>query len=214
MDHTKLWGQQLRAKYYGQGQKWQPADTWKILDGFDAVLDTPCCFFIEELMEAFPDALVILNTRPFETWHRSMKETIWKVQDWPTYRLLQYTDPRVIGTHWPNKRLEWQIFCGHDYSEDNCRRAFDLHYEHIKKVVPAEKLLVYDLGSGWAPLCNFLGKEIPTQEYPIVNDKGTFMKYAKILWWHGVKASGWNAVKIVVPLVIPILAGRYYARYL
>ncbi|KAL8731370.1 MAG: hypothetical protein Q9166_003462 [cf. Caloplaca sp. 2 TL-2023] len=210
LGHNDIWGDQLRAKLYGQGQKWQKADFERVMQGFDAVLDTPCCFFIDELLAAFPSALVILNARPFDPWHKSMLSTIWKEQSWPSYRLLQYTDPAVIGTHWPNRRLEWQLFCGHDYSAETCRKAFDEHYAHIRKVVPKERLLEYPIGGGWEPLCEFLGRSVPEgQEFPHVNDNETFMKYANMLWWYGVWNSCVNALKVGIPLAVCAAAAAW-----
>ena len=40
----------------------------------------------------------------------------------------------------------------------------------IKATVPKEKLLVYKLGSGWQPLCEFLGKDVPKVGFPRVNE--------------------------------------------
>ena len=35
---------------------------------------------------------------------------------------------------------------------------FVAHVENVKRIIPAEKLLVYEVGKdGWEPLCDFLG---------------------------------------------------------
>ena len=36
--------------------------------------------------------------------------------------------------------------------------------------VPAERLLVWEVKEGWAPLCNFLSLPIPNTPFPNVND--------------------------------------------
>jgi hypothetical protein len=41
--------------------------------GFVAVSDAPCCQFVEELMEIYPDAIVICATRDPKKWWQSMK---------------------------------------------------------------------------------------------------------------------------------------------
>lgn len=45
------------------------------------------------------------------------------------------------------------------------------HYEHIRDIVPPERLLEYKLGTGWGPLCQFLSKEEPQEEFPRLNDE-------------------------------------------
>ena len=49
--------------------------------------------------------------------------------------------------------------------------------------VPAEKLLVYRLGDGWEPLCNFLGVPVPDVPYPHENDGFSKRKQTEDLWW-------------------------------
>jgi hypothetical protein len=44
------------------------------------------------------------------------------------------------------------------------------------QAVPAEKLLVYEVSQGWAPLCKFLGKPIPAQPFPRTNDTAEWQK--------------------------------------
>lgn len=38
-------------------------------------------------------------------------------------------------------------------------------------MVPAERLLDYKLGDGWEPLCEFLGKDAPSEEFPRLNEE-------------------------------------------
>ncbi|KAL8657372.1 MAG: hypothetical protein Q9226_001981 [Calogaya cf. arnoldii] len=201
LGHNKLWTSQLRAKYYGKGQKWERADFDKITHGFDAIIDSPCNFFTEEFMTAYPSALVILNIRPFDSWYKSMTSTIWACQSWPSWRLLQYTEPRVVGVYYRLLRLEWEIFCGHVYSTSRIREAYEERHNHIRAVVPKERLLEYPLGAGWGPICEFLGKSVPEGlEFPHVNDKEKWLGRVGKLWWYGVKQTCVNAMKVGVPL--------------
>ena len=54
--------------------------------------------------------------------------------------------------------------------EANARMIYRQHYDNIRAAVPTEKLLDYQLGSGWEPLCTFLGKDVPDTEFPWVNE--------------------------------------------
>ncbi|CAL8584280.1 hypothetical protein XPA_009884 [Xanthoria parietina] len=209
--HDPLWAQALRAKVYAQGRKWDRADFDRVTVGYDAILDTPCAFFVEDLVAAYPDALVILNTRPVDSWLRSMRSTILAVHVWPSWRLLQYTDPKCTGSWYPSRRLEWEIFCNHDYGEP-CREAFLKHYDHVRKVVPKDRLLEYELGSGWESLCGFLGKEVPKGEFPRVNDQDGFMVRQRWLWWYGLALSVVNGVKLGVPVAVLWAAWMWYKK--
>jgi hypothetical protein len=40
----------------------------------------------------------------------------------------------------------------------------------VIETVPEEKLLVMDIKEGWEPLCKFLGKPIPSEPFPHVNE--------------------------------------------
>jgi len=51
------------------------------------------------------------------------------------------------------------------------RSKFVARYEHIRDIAPPERLLEYKLGTGWGPLCQFLSKEEPQEEFPRLNDE-------------------------------------------
>jgi hypothetical protein len=52
-----------------------------------------------------------------------------------------------------------------------CKR----HNEEVKKHVPPERLLVYEVKEGWKPLGEFLGVEIPEEKpFPHLNDTEAF----------------------------------------
>ncbi|KPI83569.1 hypothetical protein ABL78_7392 [Leptomonas seymouri] len=44
--------------------------------------------------------------------------------------------------------------------------ALDLFEQHVKEVVPSERLLVYRVQDGWQPLCDFLQVPVPTPPPP------------------------------------------------
>lgn len=67
------------------------------------------------------------------------------------------------------------------YDEAFMCRYFEEHIEKVKRTIPADRLLVYELGSGWEPLCKFLGKDIPDEPYPSTNNQDSFEKTFDIL---------------------------------
>ncbi len=52
--------------------------------------------------------------------------------------------------------------------------AIALYHRYIAEVtasVPPERLLVFSVDQGWAPLCEFLNVPVPTTPFPNVNDR-------------------------------------------
>ena len=98
------------------------------------------------------------------------------------------------------------VFNNGDYSEDSkvAQHYLD-HNELVRKVCPAERLLEFKLGSGWEPLCEFLGKKVPDVPYPNVNDKEMFVGFHKAIL---DRATLWAAQMVLVYAApIAVLAG-------
>lgn len=51
------------------------------------------------------------------------------------------------------------------------RKGYDVHIENVRRTVPKERLLEYNVKHGWDPLCRFLEVPIPDVSFPHVNDK-------------------------------------------
>ena len=43
------------------------------------------------------------------------------------------------------------------------------------RAIPPERLLVWEVGEGWGPLCEFLGVDVPDEPLPHANDRDTFI---------------------------------------
>ena len=54
-------------------------------------------------------------------------------------------------------------------------QVFTAHNEDVRRSVPREKLLIYESGEGWEPLCDFLGVPVPAAPYPKVNTTCDFV---------------------------------------
>jgi hypothetical protein len=68
-------------------------------------------------------------------------------------------------------RLVWNgIFDGRFEDRDYAVEVFERHISTVRADVPSSKLLVFDVGDGWAPLCDFLDVPRPPDEFPHVND--------------------------------------------
>ena len=61
-------------------------------------------------------------------------------------------------------------------TEKNYRDVFYNHADRIKSAIPHNKLLIYDLRSGWEPFCKFLEVDTPTESIPHLNQNTMFEK--------------------------------------
>jgi hypothetical protein len=48
--------------------------------------------------------------------------------------------------------------------------------EEVRATIPTERLLVFDVAEGWAPLCRFLDVPVPDTPFPHMNSTEQFWK--------------------------------------
>src|SRR5579875_197825 len=53
-------------------------------------------------------------------------------------------------------------------------RAMERYNAEVRASVPADRLLVWSVADGWAPLCEFLEVPVPDSPFPRVNDSAAF----------------------------------------
>jgi hypothetical protein len=127
--------------------------------------------FTEELLEAYPDAKVILTTRDVDAWWTSYDASIGVMQRSRRYRLAGWLDPHRIGKVMTFARLLTSvIFSGPVAAEGEAKARFAEHYALVRRLVPPHRLLEYRVGEGWETLCGFLGVEVPQAPFPRTND--------------------------------------------
>jgi hypothetical protein len=156
----------------------ETVDWHSVLDRYQAAVDWPVCAFYKELMEAYPEAKVLLTVRDPERWYESAAATIHNVQ----HRFSKL--PRVMKRFLPAMAKVGQMisavvwdgtFHGKFQDKDEAIAIFNRHNEEVQRYVPAERLLVYSVKEGWGPLCAFLGVEVPADKpFPHLNDRGSF----------------------------------------
>lgn len=179
---------------------------------FQATADVPGIFFVDALMEAYPDAKVILTKRDVEKWIVSMQNTAQKVvTQWPTWWLLQWFDPDIVGPWYRAATLCMPLF---GRTEQELRQNFIDHYAHVRRVVPKEQLLEFDVAKGWEPLCEFLGCEVPAgKPYPRINDTVGFVEFHRQMWWRSFWTHFAPKVSaVIVPVVAAGLGAYFYLK--
>lgn len=171
--------------YWEAASRGEPVD-WKVfLDGYQATVDWPGCTYYKEMMQAFPDAKVLLTVRDPEKWYESVQATIFNgtrrfAASRPSLlRSLMMRNPFLAGrlrvVRMINDTIWEKTFGGNFDDKAHAFAVFNQHIEEVKQHVPPEKLLVFSVKEGWEPLCAFLGVPVPVDKpFPHLNDRDSF----------------------------------------
>jgi len=155
----------------------------EIFGDCQATVDWPGGFFYAELVEAYPQAKVVLSVRDPERWEASFRETIWDMCFGDTLVRHLSAARAKIDPRWERylrliDRMFWidrGTFAADGGAQpENLIAAMHRHEDAVKALVPAERLLVWDVTEGWGPLCEFLEVAVPDQPLPHANDRDTF----------------------------------------
>ncbi|PSL20670.1 sulfotransferase family protein [Shimia abyssi] len=161
-----------QAPFWAAALRNEQVDWDMLLNGYGATMDWPSGHFWRDLLAANPDAKVIHTTRSAESWWASYSETIMKFLE------VAVDDPANQGVG--REMSEWCVTAfgrtfGADYRDrEGGLRSFERRLAEVQEAVPADRLLVYPVGSGWEPLCEFLEVPVPKEEFPRSNDRSEF----------------------------------------
>ena len=72
-----------------------------------------------------------------------------------------------------------QIFDGRLDDPEHAMAVYRAHTEDVKREIPADRLLVYDVAEGWEPLCRFLEVPVPDTPFPHTNTAAEFQQRIK-----------------------------------
>ncbi len=167
----------------------RPVNWDALFQGYQATVDFPGYRCYKALMEYYPDAKVILSVRDPEKWYQSAYETIYQAGPSLGQKILMSFklpfSPRL------RKLIRVFKMAGQVWEKDFSNRftdkpyaiaLFKQHIEEVKRTVPAERLLIFDVQEGWEPLCRFLNKPVPAEKpFPRINERADFKQKTKEL---------------------------------
>lgn len=161
-----------RRRLWERAMDGETPDWETIFAGFAAAVDMPAHLYYRKLARAYPRAQVILTVRDPASWYRSSTATVWA----PTG---QRRAPEGDGGRAAKLRSATIRELGFDLLEDPANEAvttalFNRYNEQVKHDIPPERLLVFDVSDGWAPLCAFLGVPAPQTPFPSENPTAEF----------------------------------------
>ena len=174
----------------------------KLFDGYRASCDFPGNYFVEDLVEMYPNAKIILNKRKSpEAWHRSMHATL----------VFFTTKTYHYCTYWiPTDYWHYQL---HQAGEVLNKRRWNLpprfpiefyhiHNKWVQDVAAqnGKDVLEFTPDQGWGPLCEFLEKPKPETGFPHLNDEAFIRKLIAFVMVRGLLA--WMAL-----FSAPVVAG-------
>lgn len=165
-----------------------PADWQAVFDGYRSSVDWPGAAYWRELVDAFPEAKVVLTVRDPDRWYESARKTIFRfplrrhnAAEQLVYRVVSRLNPNGAATV-PNMldTVVWgRVFGGHPFDgrpgdREFAIETFQRHVKEVTEYVPAERLLVFEVAQGWEPLCAFLGLPVPDEPFPMLNESEDF----------------------------------------
>jgi hypothetical protein len=138
-----------------------------IFADYNSMVDFPGAAFWRQLADYYPDAKVLHSVRDPDQWFDSTQATIFRPGS-----------PTTTTADGGPMSAFFDAFLG-DLRGRMGDRAFMTDYfrrhtEAVTAAIPPERLLVYQAGEGWAPLCGFLGAPIPETPYPSENNRAEF----------------------------------------
>jgi hypothetical protein len=179
---NEMWMEALEAKFDGKGKLYGREEFDKLLGHCQGVSDILSILFAKELIEAYPEAKVILTHRNFDTWFKSCSESLDVALAHPINFGLMQPLVTIFRRHdrWTRPVLlkTWAILFKGNFKA-NARDVWDEHYGLIRSLVPPERLLEYDVKTGWDPLVEFLGVEHPNAPFPMGNTTADTIKRAE-----------------------------------
>ncbi|KAF5020660.1 hypothetical protein F66182_7316 [Fusarium sp. NRRL 66182] len=165
----------------------------QIFDGYASTCDFPGWAFATDLMDMYPEAVVVLNKRKSaQVWLKSIGDSL------RFFGTRGYLLPTFL---WKTDRLHYQI---HQTTYVWGRRMFgnvdlysvefyDAFYQWVRDEANKRgmKVLEWQAEDGWGPLCEFLNKEKPEgKAFPRKNEARNMTVLKVILIVRGLVAWG------------------------
>jgi hypothetical protein len=166
------------ARFFGGGE----VDWDQVFEGYGAGVDAPICFAWRAVVDHYPEAKVVLTTRDAEAWYASMMKTIFaegfidSLMGTPIGAMvanMQQAMMPAAGGPPPASQPPGPPPPGGPPREAVMAMR-EAHNAAVLAGVAPERLLVFDVKEGWAPLCRFLGVEAPSIPFPRVNEAEGF----------------------------------------
>lgn len=185
------------------------ADWDAIWGSYDAVTDLASPF-AADLAQVYPEAKVVIVQRDFETWWPSFTS---EILGWRFFTGAEFLNYILQVFHVRSGSALGKVYLGLfdarnvEEIHQKARITYERYFDAVREAVPSERRLEYKLGSGWQPLCDFLGKDIPDMPFPRVNDRGqhsaeAWATFREVFLGIAYKAAAWVVGAIAIAYML------------
>lgn len=147
----------------------------KIFDGsgedddppFVAAVDWPASAVWQQLADANPKALVVLSHRSdADAWWKSVNQTVWE-------GMRRETGIEAFDSL--SEKMRAAAGLGADWDDETTAKAmYTAHLDNVRAAIAPGRLLEWQPGDGWAPLCAALDLPVPDTPFPHLNPTAEF----------------------------------------
>lgn len=212
----EMWQEAVDRKFFGAGPKFGRDEFDQLLHDFGAVSsDTPAIAFADDLIEAYPEAKVVLVERDIDSWYESWMNSVMKNTYDPFVTVIYHLERFFVHPLGKIHKTTFKGWAGISNLEDarlKSKEKYREHYELIRRATPQDRLLKFKLSDGWGPLCDFLGKEIPEEPFPHINEKAWLDEKVQLALARGMKRLAWKVFICAVPLAIAGISFYVYRK--
>lgn len=163
-EHARTWV----AAIEGHPPEWED-----FLAGYGAGVDAPFSNCWRDLAEAYPDAPVLLSHRgDRDVWYRSMEATVLP----RTRELLAKDngDPMV-----PLFSVIFRDLFADADDRNEVMAGYDRWLAEVRAEIAPERLVEWQPGHGWNPICDALGMPVPDRPFPHENSTTDYLTRAE-----------------------------------
>ncbi len=186
---VELFQQPERLKYFKNAEKGKDVNWDELFEGYSSAVDYPVARYYKQITQFYPKAKVIHTLRDPESWYESASATIFWASKPYSLKILK------LAVHLPfscearrripvllyNRKLsDWEF--GKDLkNKKKVIEKYNEHYNEVVRIIPKERLLLFDPKEGWEPLCKFLDVPVPSVNYPKSNTRQEFLSRVEII---------------------------------
>jgi hypothetical protein len=145
------------------------ADWDAVFEGYRSSVDYPGAAYWRELADYYPHAKVIHTVRDPEAWVESTQATIFRPDG---VAMRAFADGGMMADFFKSFTRD---LTGHLHDREWLADCFRRHTDAVKAAISPDRLLIYEAGQGWEPLCEFLGLPVPEEPYPLENTRAEFI---------------------------------------
>lgn len=154
-----------------------------LFDGFQSTVDFPGYQHYPILLEKYPDAKVILTERDPEEWYESIKHTVHAAIPRTLPQKLDMMKRMLFSSRFRKlaqcfklvgKYLWKEHYHDNFHDKEATLKIYTEFNEEVKRAVPKEQLLIYNVSEGWGPLCEFLKVPVPDEPFAHKNKREDF----------------------------------------